>query len=118
MDLAGFEVSVALGSSDGVGEPDGVRALVGSVLGDSSGSVACAAGVPSLWNRRGERDRNSRPLESTEVAWADAVAAAAGLVMGEADEGLPCVLVRGLRWSAPDVPALDLVRPIGEDLFR
>jgi len=77
-----------------------------------------AAGVPSLWNRRGERDRNSRPLESTEVAWADAVAAAAGLVMGEADEGLPCVLVRGLRWSAPDVPALDLVRPIGEDLFR
>jgi len=46
------------------------------------------------------------------------VAAAAGLVMGEADEGLPCVLVRGLRWSAPDVPALDLVRPIGEDLFR
>lgn len=77
-----------------------------------------AAGVPSLWNRRGERDRNSRPLESTEVAWADAVAAAAGLVMGEADEGLPCVLVRGLRWNAPDVPALDLVRPIGEDLFR
>src|SRR5262245_9097704 len=77
-----------------------------------------AAGVPSLWDRRGERDRNDRPLESTEVAWADAVAGAAGRAMGEADEGTPCVLVRGLRWSAPDVPALALLRPAGEDLFR
>jgi coenzyme F420-0:L-glutamate ligase/coenzyme F420-1:gamma-L-glutamate ligase len=77
-----------------------------------------AAGVPSLVDRRGEPDRNGRPLESTEVAWADAVAAAAGLAMGEADEGTPCVVVRGLRWSAPDVPALGLVRPIDEDMFR
>ena len=76
-----------------------------------------AAGVPSLWDRRGERDRNGRPLESTEVAWADALAGAAGLAMGEADEGTPCVLVRGLRWSAPELPALALVRPPGEDLF-
>jgi coenzyme F420-0:L-glutamate ligase/coenzyme F420-1:gamma-L-glutamate ligase len=77
-----------------------------------------AAGVPSLWDRRGERDRNGRPLESTEVAWGDAVAGAAGLAMGEADESTPCVLVRGLRWSAPDVPALALIRAAGEDLFR
>ena len=77
-----------------------------------------AAGVPALWDRRGERDRNGRPLESTEVAWADAVAAAAGLAMGEADEGIPCALVRGLCWNAPDAPALDLLRPIEEDLFR
>lgn len=77
-----------------------------------------AAGVPALWDRRGELDRDGRRLESTEVAWADAVAAAAGLVMGEADEGTPCVLVRGLGWSAPDVPALGLLRPIEEDLFR
>ena len=77
-----------------------------------------AAGVPSLWDRRGERDRNGRPLESTEVAWGDAVAGAAGLAMGEADEGTPCVLVRGLSWSAPDLPALALIRAAGEDLFR
>ena len=77
-----------------------------------------AAGGPALWDRRGERDRNGRPLESTEVAWADAVAGAAGLAMGEADEGTPCVLVRGLHWSAPELPARSLLRPVGEDLFR
>lgn len=77
-----------------------------------------AAGVPSLWDRRGELDRDARPLESTEVAWADAVAAAAGLAMGEADEGTPCVLVRGLSWNAPEAPARALLRPLEEDLFR
>ena len=77
-----------------------------------------AAGVPSLWDRRGELDRNGRPLESTEVAWGDAVAGAAGLAMGEAAEGTPCVLVRGLRWAAPERPALALLRPPAEDLFR
>jgi len=77
-----------------------------------------AAGVPSLWDRRGELDRDARPLESTEVAWADAVAAAAGLAMGEAAEGKPCVLVRGLKWDAPEAPAQALLRPIEEDMFR
>ena len=77
-----------------------------------------AAGVPALWDRRGELDRDGRRLESTEVAWADAVAAAAGLVMGEARESTPCVLVRGLAWSAPELPALGLLRPIEDDLFR
>lgn len=77
-----------------------------------------AAGVPALWNRRGEHDRNGRPLETTEVAWADAVAAAAGLAMGEGAEGTPCVLVRGLSWSAPELPAQRLLRPIEDDLFR
>ena len=74
--------------------------------------------MPALWDRRGELDRDGRRLESTEVAWADAVAAAAGLVMGEAREGTPCVLVRGLAWSAPELPALGLLRPIEDDLFR
>jgi coenzyme F420-0:L-glutamate ligase/coenzyme F420-1:gamma-L-glutamate ligase len=75
-------------------------------------------GAVSLWDRRGELDRDARPLESTEVAWADAVAAAAGLAMGEAAEGKPCVLVRGLKWDAPEAPAQALLRPIEEDMFR
>ena len=32
--------------------------------------------------------------------------------------GRPAVLVRGLRWSAPEGTAADLVRPPAEDLFR
>ena len=77
-----------------------------------------AAGVPTLWDRRGEYDRDGRPLESTEVAWADAVAAAAGVVMGEAAEGTPVVLVRGLSWTAADQTAQVLIRPLSQDLFR
>lgn len=77
-----------------------------------------ACGVPVLWNRRGEADRSGRRLESTEVAWADAVASAAGLVMGEAAEGVPAVLVRGLAVPPVDGRAADLVRPLEQDMFR
>jgi coenzyme F420-0:L-glutamate ligase/coenzyme F420-1:gamma-L-glutamate ligase len=77
-----------------------------------------AAGIPALLDRRGEPDRNGRRLEVTEVALADQIACAAGLVMGEGAEGLPAVLVRGLIWSAASVPASGLIRPLAEDLFR
>ena len=77
-----------------------------------------AAGLPSLVNRRGEKDRNGRRLEVTEVAFADLIASAAGLVMGEGSEGLPAVLLRGLSWSAPENSAGSLLRPLHEDLFR
>jgi coenzyme F420-0:L-glutamate ligase/coenzyme F420-1:gamma-L-glutamate ligase len=77
-----------------------------------------AAGLTSLINRRGERDRAGRPLEVTEVAHADAIAAAAGLLMGEAAEGIPAVLVRGLAPAGPEAPAAALIRPLAEDLFR
>ncbi|MHB8811979.1 MAG: coenzyme F420-0:L-glutamate ligase [Steroidobacteraceae bacterium] len=77
-----------------------------------------AAGIPALLDRRGEPDRNGRMLEVTEVALADQIACAAGLLMGEGAEGLPAVLVRGLVWRAASVPASGLVRPLAEDLFR
>jgi coenzyme F420-0:L-glutamate ligase / coenzyme F420-1:gamma-L-glutamate ligase len=77
-----------------------------------------AAGVPSLMDRRGEKDLAERPLEVTEVGFADAVAAAAVLAMGEAAEARPAALVRGLRWSAEPRPAAALLRPKAQDLFR
>jgi coenzyme F420-0:L-glutamate ligase/coenzyme F420-1:gamma-L-glutamate ligase len=77
-----------------------------------------AAGLPSLIDRRGEPDRFGRGMEVTQFALADALAAAAGLVMGEGAEGVPAVLVQGLDWSAPDCPARALIRPLAEDLFR
>ncbi len=100
---------------------------VGVIVSDSFGrpwrlgttNVAIgAAGVPALWDRRGEVDREGRILETTQVAWADAVAAAAGLAMGEAAEGTPAVLVRGLRWTLTTQPARALLRPLEEDMFR
>lgn len=100
---------------------------VGVIVSDSFGrpwrlgttNVAIgAAGVPALWDRRGETDREGRTLETTQVAWADAVAAAAGLAMGEAAEGMPAVLVRGLRFALPPQSARTLLRPLDEDMFR
>ena len=77
-----------------------------------------AAGVPSLWDRRGEPDRAGRPLQVTEVALADALAAAAGLAMGEAAEGVPAVLIRGCPMRSAANPARALLRLPEEDLFQ
>src|ERR1700737_2590144 len=76
-----------------------------------------SAGLPALVNRRGHPDRYGRPLQVTEVALADALAAAAGIVMGEADEGIPAVLITGGDWSAPNVDAQALIRPLDEGLL-
>jgi len=101
---------------------------IGVIVSDSAGrpwrlgtvGIAIgAAGVPALWDRRGERDLVGRPLEVTEVGFADGVAAAAVLAMGEASEGCPAALVRGVDWAQAEArPAAALVRPKSEDLFR
>ena len=77
-----------------------------------------AAGLPAMIDMRGQPDLFGRELLVTETGFADEIAAAAALVMGQADEAIPVVLVRGLAWSAPDAPAAALVRPAEHDLFR
>ena len=77
-----------------------------------------AAGIPSLIDWRGTPDLAKRKLEVTETGFADSVASAAVLVMGEAAEGTPAALVRGLDWTAAARPARALVRARAEDLFR
>lgn len=76
-----------------------------------------AAGVGALWDRRGEIDRDGRTLAVTEVALADAVAAAAGLVLGEGAEGTPVALVRGAPAGAAPGVAADLIRSPAQNLF-
>lgn len=104
-----FRADIGVIISDSVGRPWRLG-TVGLAIG--------AAGVPSLWDRRGDKDLSGRPLEVTEVAFADAVAAIAVLAMGEAAEGRPAALVRGLDWTSALRPASALVRPKSEDLFR
>jgi len=81
-------------------------------------AIGCA-GLPAIVDLRGTPDAHGRSLETTVVALADAVAAAAGLVMTKADR-IPAALVRGipLAASAPPGRAVDLIRPPEEDLFR
>jgi coenzyme F420-0:L-glutamate ligase / coenzyme F420-1:gamma-L-glutamate ligase len=95
--------------SDSFGRPFR-RGTVGVALG--------AAGLPALIDWRGRPDLFGRALEVTETGFADEIAAAASLVMGQAAEAMPIALVRGLQWSAPEGPAADLVRPPEHDLFR
>lgn len=76
------------------------------------------AGLPALRDLRGGADREGRALQMTQIAVADAVAAAAGLMMGEATEGTPVVHVRGLDISGPLTDGRSLIRPPEEDLFR
>lgn len=102
-------VDVAVVISDSFGRP-WRNGVVGVALG--------AAGLPALVSLIGQRDLAGRPLRITEVALADEIASAASLLMGEADEGLPVVHMRGLRWTAPAANASALLRPKAMDMFR
>ena len=77
-----------------------------------------AAGLPSLLDLRGRDDLFGRPLEVTQVALADELAAAASLLQGEADEGMPVVVVRGLSPAGPGNDGASLIRDEADDLFR
>lgn len=107
------------------------RAEVGVLINDSfgrpwrlgtTGVALGAAGLPSLWDRRGETDMFGRQLQVSQQAVADELAAAASLVQGQGAEGRPIALICGVEFSAsnnaPDRPAADLIRDISEDLFR
>lgn len=76
------------------------------------------AGLPALWDRRGEPDLYGYALQHTDVGVADEIAAAAGLLMGQANEGTPVVLVRGLHLPGYGGKASDLIRPQEMDLFK
>ena len=77
-----------------------------------------AAGLPSLLDLRGREDLFGRPLEVTQVGLADELAAAASLLQGEADEGMPVVVVRGLSPAGPGNDGAALIRDEADDLFR
>lgn len=83
------------------------------------GLAVGVAGLPPLWDQRGRVDRGGRVLQHTVTALADQVAALADLVSGQADEGRPVTVVRGVGGvTEEDGPgAAALVRPPVEDLY-
>jgi coenzyme F420-0:L-glutamate ligase/coenzyme F420-1:gamma-L-glutamate ligase len=79
-----------------------------------------AAGLAPINDLRGEVDAHGRELRVTELATADALAAAADLARGKAS-GEPAVIVRGLARLVTDDDgpgARALLRDVEEDLFR
>lgn len=106
---AAFGVDLGVVINDSFGRPwrEGV-----------TGVAIGAAGLPARLNLVGSPDLFGRAMRMTEIAFADEIAAAASLLMGQTDAGLPVVHIRGLRWDAPARPAADLLRPRHRDMFR
>ena len=90
-------------------------------IGAIGTAIGCS-GINPLWVRVGEKDLYGRELETTEIATADELASAASLIMGQADEGLPVVIISGftafnhLRKTDSDIRPL--LRPKEFDVFR
>jgi coenzyme F420-0:L-glutamate ligase/coenzyme F420-1:gamma-L-glutamate ligase len=102
-------------------------ARVGIVISDSHGrpfrvgNIGVAIGVyglPAVLDLRGKPDLFGRELKISIQGYADLVASAANLLTGEADEGRPVVLIRGLQLPAIHGRAKDLHRLPDQDLYR
>ncbi|MDW8100239.1 MAG: coenzyme F420-0:L-glutamate ligase [Anaerolineae bacterium] len=85
------------------------------------GTVGVAIGVAGmrpLSDLRGWPDRYGRALRVTQVGTADEIAAAASLLMGQAAEGTPVIIVRGAPYQAGSGCLSELLRPRELDMFR
>lgn len=103
-----FDRPVAVIISDTFGRPwrEGV---VNVALG--------VAGVDPLVDYRGQTDPHGHLLQTTVVASADELAAAAELVMGKT-AGVPVAIIQGSRCRQGEGSGRALLRPADRDLFR
>jgi coenzyme F420-0:L-glutamate ligase/coenzyme F420-1:gamma-L-glutamate ligase len=105
--LTGFAPGIVV--SDSFGRPWRV--------GTVAVAIGCA-GIPATLDLRGRTDIFGRILQVTVVGHADEIASAASLLMGQASEAHPVILIRGLATRAPHQTARALMRPSQQDLFR
>ena len=78
-----------------------------------------SANIQSLIDLKGEKDIYGNILQATEIAIADELAAAAGLLMGQGSEGIPIVIIRGFdRTQYAKNDAFDLIVKKEDDLYR
>jgi coenzyme F420-0:L-glutamate ligase/coenzyme F420-1:gamma-L-glutamate ligase len=85
------------------------------------GAVNLAIGIAAMspfTENAGKSDLYGRQLQSSLVCLADEIAAAAELVMGQADEGIPVAIVRGISVMNENGSANQIIRDKDSDLFR
>ena len=80
-------------------------------------AIGCA-GINAFKHYRGRRDLYGNVLKRSTVCHIDEISAVAEPLMGQADEGIPVVIVRGYEFSPGSERAIDINRPEDEDLFR
>jgi F420-0:gamma-glutamyl ligase len=109
--LSGKEVVVIISDTQG-------RAFREGAIGTAIG----ICGMNALWDRKGEKDLYGRELQTTSIAVADELASAASILMGQADEGIPVVVINGVNYVKElknnNSTAKDLIRPKKYDVFR
>jgi coenzyme F420-0:L-glutamate ligase/coenzyme F420-1:gamma-L-glutamate ligase len=104
---AGVDIGIVINDSFG-------RAWRNGVAGVALG----VAGLPGLIDMRGHPDRFGRALQVTQIGFADELASAASLLMGQADESYPVIHARGVPYARRDGSAQELLRSKSTDLFR
>jgi coenzyme F420-0:L-glutamate ligase/coenzyme F420-1:gamma-L-glutamate ligase len=100
---------------------------IGVIINDSigrawrngtTGTAIGVSGLPALLDLRGVPDLFGRKLRTTDLGLADEIAAGASLLMGQAAEGRPIILVRGVPYERREGNACELLRPKKLDFFR
>ena len=78
-----------------------------------------SSNLQSLIDLSGEKDMYGNILKNTEIAVADEIAAASGLLMGQGSDKKPVVIIKGFNKNKYKVnDALDLVVSREDDLYR
>lgn len=103
----GASVNIIISDSAG-------RAWRNGIIGFAIGT----AGFEPIQNEIGKKDLFGQTLNVTQVAIADELAAAASVLMGQANQGMPVVLIRGVKLDTSVHGSKGLIRSKQEDLFR
>jgi coenzyme F420-0:L-glutamate ligase/coenzyme F420-1:gamma-L-glutamate ligase len=101
---------------------------IGVIISDTqgrpfrNGAINIALGISGFENGIlsyvGKKDLFNYELESSIVNIVDELASAAELVMGESDEAIPVVLIRGFNFEIGNNTSKSLIREKELDLFR
>ena len=101
---------------------------VGVIITDSFGrpfrvgSVGVAigiSGIKAILDKRGEKDLFGHELQTTIIGQVDNIASAAQLIMGETDDGIPIVIIKGYKFEITNSATVQtIIREKEYDLFR
>ena len=105
-----FQKNISVIITDTMGRPFR-NGIVGFTIG--SHNIEC------LLDERGKKDLYDNELKVTQIAIADELAAASSLLMGQAAQKKPVVLIKGYKFKQNNLSdSQSLIRTEEEDLFR
>ncbi len=83
------------------------------------GTAIGVSGINPILDMRGKKDLFGYELQTTIIGQADSLASSAQLIMGEANEGIPVVLIRGYKFEYNDKAKItSALREKKIDIFR